>query len=262
MSSQFERTESLIGNKALAKLSRSTVAIFGIGGVGSFAVEALVRSGVGKLVLIDSDVIALSNLNRQIHATHQTIGQAKVQVMKERILTINPSAKVVTHQSFYRSGAEEDLISSEYDYIIDAIDTVGSKVNLICQAQQLNIPLISSMGAANKIDPTRFRVADIYDTSVCPLARVMRRELRKAGIRKLKVVYSTEPVLDCSNPPMENSDNGQAVISEPNPFGSVGSHAPASIAFVPSVAGLIIAGEVIKDLISWNNPPNIAKNSE
>lgn len=250
MSNQFARTEMLIGKKALAKLSHSSVAIFGIGGVGSFAVEALARSGVGKLILIDHDIVVLSNLNRQIHATHNTIGQPKVQVMKERIQIINPMAEVVTHQSFYRSGLSENLVDAGYDYIIDAIDSIGSKVHLICTAQQSNIPIISSMGAANKLDPTKFQVADIYETSVCPLARVMRRELRKAGIDKLKVVFSTEPVQGIYGS-MENDIKKEGIAeSEPNPFGSVSASPPASIAFVPSVAGLILAGEVIKDLIN------------
>lgn len=249
MSNQFERTELLIGKIALDRLKKSTVAIFGIGGVGSFAVEALARSGVGKMVLIDSDVVELSNLNRQIHATHDTIGKPKVQVMKARILSINPCADVVTYQCFYRAGSSDLLLTADYDYIIDAIDSIGSKVHLICQAQQMNIPIISSMGAANKMDPTKFQVADIYETSVCPLARVMRRELRKASIKKLKVVYSTEPVSGNHLIQENDLDLDRPDSTRPNPFGSANHSTPASIAFVPSVAGLILAGEVIKDLI-------------
>jgi len=259
MTSQFERTEKLIGKTALEKLARSTVAIFGVGGVGSFAVEALARTGVGKLILVDSELIELSNLNRQIHATHATVGKPKVQVMKDRILTINPSAEVVIHQTFYRSGSGEGLLKEDYDYIIDAIDSIGSKVDLISQAQQLNIPIISSMGAGNKIDPTKFQVADIYDTSVCPLARVMRRELRKAGIQKLKVVYSTESVRSAgTNAECNDCDENPSEGSFPNPFGTVNNAAPASIAFVPSVVGLILAGEVIKDLIT-PRPSDLSK---
>lgn len=188
----FSRTELLIGKEGLLKLKNSTVAVFGIGGVGSFAVEGLVRAGIGKLVLIDGDDVCVTNLNRQIHATTFTIGKPKVDVMKDRILAINPEAQVLTFKEFYSSKNSDKLLSKEYDYVIDAIDRVPSKVDLIAKCTLLGIPIISSMGAGNKLDPTKFEVGDIYQTSVCPLAKVMRRELRKRGIKSLKVVYSKE----------------------------------------------------------------------
>jgi tRNA A37 threonylcarbamoyladenosine dehydratase len=249
MEPEFCRTELLIGKQDLDKLAASTVAVFGIGGVGSFAVEGLVRSGIGKLVLIDNDVVCPSNINRQLHATIKTIGRPKVEVMKERILEINPSAKVETYQQFYRPESGWKLLSKDYDYIVDAIDTVTAKIDLIIKAQEIGIPIISCLGAGNKLDPTRFEIADIYQTSVCPLARVMRSELRKRGVQKLKVVYSQEPPLtpgvnkdtNCQ----ENYSCGEAAISGSR------RQTPGSIAFVPSVAGLIIASEVIKDLRSY-----------
>lgn len=247
---EFSRTELLIGKDALQKLAQSTVAVFGIGGVGTFAVEGLVRSGIGKLVLIDNDYICLTNINRQIHATRKTIGKPKVEVMKERILEINPRAQVITHQAFYMPEYASELVTPDYDYIIDAIDTVTAKIDLILNAKKLNIPIISCMGAGNKLDPGRFQIADIYDTSVCPLAKVMRRELRKRGVDALKVVYSQEvPIApregeengwrpDCTDPPESDCNNERR-----RPI-------PGSIAFVPSVAGLLMAGEVVKDLMS------------
>lgn len=247
---EFSRTELLIGKDAMEKLARSTVAVFGIGGVGTFAVEGLARSGIGKLVLVDDDCICLTNINRQIHATHKTIGQPKVEIMKERILEINPSARVSTHQTFYMPECANDLVQPDYDYIVDAVDTVTAKIDLILQAGKLGIPIISCMGAGNKLDPARFEIADIYDTEVCPLARVMRRELRKRGVEHLKVVYSREiPITprydemtgcraDCICPP-ETSRTCRS-----------GHSIPGSIAFVPSVAGMLAAGEVIKDLIA------------
>jgi tRNA A37 threonylcarbamoyladenosine dehydratase len=229
----FSRTELLIGKEGLLKLKNSTVAVFGIGGVGSFAVEGLVRAGIGKLVLIDGDDVCVTNLNRQIHATTFTIGKPKVDVMKDRILAINPEAQVLTFKEFYSSKNSDKLLSKEYDYVIDAIDRVPSKVDLIAKCTLLGIPIISSMGAGNKLDPTKFEVGDIYQTSVCPLAKVMRRELRKRGIKSLKVVYSKEE-------PIKNFYRSEAKISKP---------APGSISFVPSVVGLILAAEVVKDLL-------------
>lgn len=233
---EFSRTELLIGEEALEKLQHSRVAVFGIGGVGTFVVEGLVRGGVGSLVLVDHDIITLSNFNRQLHATNKTLHQPKVEVMKERILDINPRAQVVIHQSFYLPESRATLIEGNYDYIVDAVDTVTAKVDLAVTATQLGIPIISSMGAGNKLDPTKFQVADIYLTSVCPLAKVMRKELRKKDIPSLKVVFSTEEPIK----PRSDASDG---------FDQKKKQVPGSISFVPSVAGLIIAGEVIKDLI-------------
>ena len=227
MMQEFSRTAMLIGEDALQKLSASRVAIFGVGGVGSYVLEALARSGVGEFDLIDNDTVNITNINRQIIATHDTIGRSKVDVAKERVLSINPSAKVNTHNIFYLPENAEEIDFSKYDYIIDAVDTVTAKIDIIVKAKENSVPVISSMGTGNKFDPTQFMIADIYKTSVCPLARVMRRELKKRGIDSLKVLYSKE---------------------EPKtPDGE--ERTPSSIAFVPSVAGLIIAGEVIKDLI-------------
>lgn len=245
---EFSRTELLIGTEGLVKLCKSKVAIFGIGGVGTFAVEGLVRSGVGKFVLVDDDCVCLTNINRQIHATHKTVGRPKVEVMKERILEINPYAEVEIHQQFYMPECSDQLIKNDYDYIVDAIDTVTAKIDLVVKAKEAGIPIISSMGAGNKLDPTRFEVADIYKTSVCPLAKVMRKELKQRGIESLKVVYSKEePVKPIENE--ESSCKSNCIC----PKGStkhctVKRQVPGSISFVPSVAGLIIAGEVIKDM--------------
>lgn len=231
----FSRTELLIGREALEKLKKSKVAVFGVGGVGSFAVEALARSGVGTLVLVDKDDICITNINRQIHATTKTVGKPKVEVMAERIKDINPLCDVVTYKMFYNKDTAKELLSDDYDYVIDAIDTVSSKIDLIVRCKENNIPIISSMGAGNKLDPTKFEVSDIYKTSVCPLAKVMRSELKKRGVKDLKVVYSKET-------PIRTNNNQQ---TNENPRKQV----PASISFVPSVVGLIIAGEVIKDII-------------
>jgi len=249
---EFSRTELLIGKEAVEKLGRSTVAVFGIGGVGSFAVEGLVRSGVGKLVLVDDDCICLTNINRQLHATSKTVGKPKVEVMKDRILEINPRAEVITHQTFYMPEHASQLVTPDYDYIIDAIDTVTSKIDLVLNAKAQNIPIISCMGAGNKLDPTKFEITDIYDTSVCPLAKVMRKELRKRGVTDLKVVYSQEEPLK----PQE-SEESNCRINCICPKGSartctVRRQIPGSIAFVPSVAGLLLAGEVVKDLMGIN----------
>lgn len=231
---QFTRTRLLLGSEAINRLDAARVAIFGIGGVGGYAAEALARSGVGTLDLIDSDVVALSNLNRQIIATHSTLGMYKVDAAAARIKDINPSAVVNTYRVFYTPETENQFDFRKYDYIIDAIDTVTGKIALVMNAQAAGVPIICSMGAGNKLDPTAFEVTDIYKTSVCPLARVMRRELKKRGVKRLKVVYSKEEALT----PLvsdENLPEGRRQI-------------PGSVAFVPSVAGLIIAGEVVKDI--------------
>ena len=224
MENRFSRTEALLGEQAMEKLKKARVAVFGIGGVGGHVVEALVRSGVGAVDIVDSDKVCLSNLNRQIIATESSIGKYKVDVMKERILDINPEAVVNVHKCFYLPETKDEFDFSQYSYVVDAVDTVTAKIQLVMEAAEAGVPIISSMGAGNKLDPTAFQVADIYKTSVCPLAKVMRRELKKRGIKKLKVVYSRE------QPVVKNA-------------------VPASVAFVPSVVGLIIAGEVIKDLV-------------
>ena len=224
MENRFSRTEALLGEQAMEKLKKARVAVFGIGGVGGHVVEALVRSGVGAVDIVDSDKVCLSNLNRQIIATESSIGKYKVDVMKERILDINPEAVVNVHKCFYLPETKDEFDFSQYSYVVDAVDTVTAKIQLVMEAAEGGVPIISSMGAGNKLDPTAFQVADIYKTSVCPLAKVMRRELKKRGIKKLKVVYSKE------QPVVKNT-------------------VPASVAFVPSVVGLIIAGEVIKDLV-------------
>lgn len=234
MSEIFKRTELLLGENAVKKLSGCRVAVFGIGGVGGYTAEALARSGVGKLDLIDNDTVSESNINRQIIALHSTVGRYKVDVMKERILDINPDAEVRIYNTFFMPETEGEFDFTLYDYVVDAIDTVTGKIALAVKADKAGTPIISSMGAGNKLDPTAFEVADIYKTSVCPLARVMRRELKQRGIKKLKVVYSKEAPLS----PASDDENGQHK-----------KQTPGSTAFVPSVAGLIIAGEVIKDLI-------------
>lgn len=249
MLDQFSRTELLLGNEAIARLNKSRVAVFGIGGVGGYAVEALARSGVGTLDLIDDDKICLTNLNRQIYALHSTIGQYKVDAAKERIEDIYPNIKVNTYKCFFMPDTADDFDFTQYDYVIDAIDTVSGKLEIIKRAKAAGTPVISAMGAGNKLDPTAFRVADIFDTKVCPLARVMRYELRKAGIKDVKVVYSEEkPIRPIDD--MEISCRNHCIC----PPGTarkctVRRDIPGSNAFVPSVAGLIIAGEVIKDLV-------------
>ena len=223
MENQFSRTELVIGKEKVDILKKSKVAIFGIGGVGSYVVEGLARAGIGKIILVDKDEVSISNINRQIIATHNTVGKPKVEVAKKRILEINPNANVDIYQEFFMQDTE-GIIDDSIDYIVDAVDTVTAKLELIVRANKLNIPIISCMGTGNKLDPTKFEIADIYKTSVCPLAKVMRKELKARGIKKLKVLYSKE----------------EAIKTE----GVIGS-----ISFVPSVAGLIAAGEVIKDLI-------------
>lgn len=253
MLNQFSRTELLLGKEAMEKLNNSRVAVFGIGGVGSFTVEALARSGVGYIDLIDDDKVCLTNLNRQLIATRKTVGKPKVEVMKERILEINPKAQVVTHQCFFTKETADQFEFSQYDYVVDAIDTVSGKIEIIVRCKEKNVPVISCMGAGNKLDPTKFEVADIYKTSICPLAKVMRKELKARGIESLKVVYSKEPAMK----PVED----MRISCKSNCICPPGTarkctarrQIPGSVAFVPSVAGLIIAGEVIKDLVGLND---------
>ena len=255
MLNQFSRTELLLGQEGMEKLYRARVAVFGIGGVGGYTVEALARSGVGTLDLIDDDKVCLTNLNRQIFATRKTVGQYKVDVAQQRILEINPKAVVHTYKTFYAPQTAELFDFSQYDYVVDAIDTVTGKLELVEQAEKAGVPIISSMGAGNKMDPTAFEVADIYETSVCPLARVMRKELKKRGIKKLKVVYSKEP-------PMTPIDD-MSISCRTNCICPPGTarkctqrrQVPGSNAFVPSVVGLIIAGEVVKDLTAMGGRP-------
>lgn len=247
MSNPFSRTELLFGKDAMERLARARVAVFGVGGVGGYAVEALARAGIGALDLIDSDRICESNINRQLHATYRTIGRYKVDVAAERIAEINPHAKVCVHKVFYLPETADKFCFSDYDYIIDAIDTVTGKISLVMNADAAGTPIISSMGAGNKLDPAAFEVADIYDTSVCPLAKIMRRELKRRGIRRLKVVYSKETPLPLPEGGAE--DALQLVSSLSSPEKESGrKRVPGSNSFVPPVAGLIIAGEVIKDL--------------
>ncbi len=249
MLNQFSRTELVIGKEGLEKLSNAKVAIFGLGGVGSFVLEGLVRAGVENFVLIDDDRICLTNLNRQILATRKTVGQPKVEVAKQRILDINPDANVEIHQEFFMPETE-GILDNSIDYIVDCIDTVTAKIELVVRADKLNIPIISCMGTGNKLDPTRFEVTDIYKTSVCPLAKVMRKELRSRGIKKLKVVYSKEEPVRL-NETTENSCKHNCIC----PPGTkrkctIRNQVPGSVSFVPSVAGLIIAGEVVKSILN------------
>lgn len=248
MLNQFSRTQLQFGAEGMEKLYNARVAEFGIGGVGGYTVEALARSGVGELDLIDDDRVCLTNVNRQIFATRKTVGQYKVDIAEERILEINPKAIVHKYKTFYAPQTADQFDFTQYDYVVDAIDTVTGKLELVEQAQKAGVPIISSMGAGNKVDPTAFEVADIYDTSVCPLARVMRRELKKRGIDKLKVVYSKEPPLTPIDD-MTISCRTHCIC----PPGTARKctqrrQVPGSNAFVPSVVGLIIAGEVVKDL--------------
>jgi len=250
MLKEFSRTQLLLGKAAMDKLQSSTVAVFGIGGVGSYVVEALARSGVGALALFDKDNVDITNINRQLIATHKTAGRNKVEVAKERILEINPNCQVAIYPCFYtaENAAEYDL--SKYDYIVDAIDTVSSKLILIERAMAADVPIISCMGAGNKLDPTRFEITDIFKTSVCPLAKVMRKELKARGISSLKVVYSKEDVIKPHED--DNSSCQKECMCSPDNQGksTVRKQVPGSVAFVPSVAGLILASEVVKDLIS------------
>lgn len=243
MLDQFSRTELLLGKEGMDRLLSARVAVFGIGGVGGHCVEALVRSGIREIDLVDNDVVSLTNLNRQLVALHTTIGKPKVEVMKERILAINPEAKVHLHQCFFLPENADEFPFDQYDYVVDAVDTVTAKIELILKSQAAGVPVISSMGAGNKMDPTAFEVADIYKTSVCPLAKVMRRELKKRGVKKLKVVYSKEEAIQPAY---------KEKMCEQETKGTAGRLAPGSIAFVPSVAGMILAGEVVKDLSGYS----------
>lgn len=231
MENQFSRTELLIKKEGIEKLKKAKIAIFGIGGVGSYVVEALARAGVNNFVLIDKDTVSISNINRQLIATHKTVGMSKVEVAKNRILDINPNANIEIYQEFFMPETT-GIIDNTVSYIVDCIDTITAKIELVVRANNLNIPIISSMGTGNKLDPTKFEVADIYKTSVCPLAKVLRKELKARNIQKLKVVYSKEEPIKIG---VFDEETGKSV--------------PGSISFVPSVAGLILAGEVIKDII-------------
>lgn len=239
MQNQFARTEILLGREAIEKLQKARVTVFGVGGVGGYVVEALARSGVGAFDFIDNDTVCETNLNRQIIATWDSIGRAKVDVMKERVLSINPNAVVNVHNCFFLPENAKDFDFSQYDYVVDAVDTVTAKIALVMEAQAAGVPIMSSMGAGNKLNPTAFEVADIYKTSVCPLAKVMRRELKKRGVKKLKVVYSKEIAMTPAATEEANESSRRAI--------------PGSTAFVPSVAGLIIASEVVKDLTGVKN---------
>ncbi len=237
MLDQFSRTELLLGREGMERLARAHVAVFGLGGVGGYAAEALVRSGIGTLDLVDSDRVSLTNLNRQILATHGTLGQYKADAARERALDINPEAAVSARRVFYGPDTAGEFDFSQYDYVVDAIDTVTGKLALIQQALEAGTPIISCMGAGNKLDPAAFRVADIYETSVCPLARVMRKELKHRGVKRLKVVYSQEPPIE-----------PEGALYQESLAGEVRRQVPGSLAFVPAAAGLILAGEVVKDL--------------
>jgi len=266
VSDQFSRTAMLIGQENIDKLKSRRVAVFGIGGVGGHCAEALCRSGIGAISLFDGDRVDITNINRQIIATHKTIGRDKVEVMRERLLEINPAADIRAHKLFYLSDTADEVDLSTFDYIVDAVDTMAAKLELVCRATAMRVPVICSMGAANKLDPTAFKVADIYETSGCPIARIMRNELRKRGVASLKVVFSTETP---SKPLVSGSFSVDAVPASSEeamktaspPFGSQPSiisdspsryrrNIPASNAFVPPVVGLILAAEVVKDLIS------------
>jgi len=248
MQDQYSRTQLLLGAEAMEKLHRARVAVFGIGGVGGYTVEALARSGVGALDLIDDDKVCLTNLNRQIIATRSTVGQYKVDVAEQRIHDIDPNIKVTTHRCFFGPETQDDFDFTQYDYVVDAIDTVTGKLALVMKCKEAGTPIICSMGAGNKMDPTRFEVTDIYKTSVCPLAKVMRTECRKRKIKHLKVVYSKEPAL---TPMADGAAQGDTCPADAQRKGTPRRTVPGSNAFVPSVAGLIIGGEVIKDLVGF-----------
>ena len=248
MLNQFSRTQLLLGKDNMDRLAEAQVAIFGIGGVGGYVAEALARSGVGSFVLVDDDKVCLTNLNRQIIATRKTVGKYKAEVMRDRILEINPDAEVEVRKCFYLPENADEFDFNEYSYVVDAVDTVTAKLEIIMRAKECGVPVISSMGAGNKLDPTKFQVADIYKTSMCPLAKVMRRELKKRGVKKLKVVYSTEkptrPLDDMSVSCRTNCICPPGAAHKCTERRDI----PGSVAFVPSVVGLIIAGEVVKDL--------------
>ena len=235
MEGKFSRTEMLVGNDGMEKLKNAKVAVFGLGGVGSFVCEGLARSGVGNFVLVDFDKVDESNINRQLIATVNTIGKYKTDLMRERILEINPDANVETYREFYMADCELDLITEDLSYAVDCVDTIMAKIAIICKCDELGVPVMSSMGTGNKLDPTMFEVADIYETSVCPLARIMKKDLRKRNIEKLKVVYSQEHPINTNDCEINQKQNSKFKVK-------------GSVSFVPSVAGLIIAGEVIKDI--------------
>ncbi len=249
MLNQFSRTQLLIGETGIETLAHARVAVFGIGGVGGYVVEALARSGVGAFILVDDDKVCLTNINRQIIATRRTVGQYKVEVMRDRILEINPKADVQIHKCFYLPETAAEFDFSSYTYVVDAVDTVTAKISIIMKAQEAKVPVISCMGAGNKLDPTKFEVADIYKTQMCPLAKVMRRELKRRGVKSLKVVYSTEKPIK----PLEDMSISckSHCICPPGAERKCTDRRdiPGSIAFVPSVAGLIIASEIVKDLV-------------
>ena len=232
--SQFSRTELLLGEKSVEKLAKKRIAVFGVGGVGGFVCEGLVRAGIGEIDIIDKDTVAVSNLNRQLIALHSTVGQNKVDVLEERLKDINPKLILRKYKCFFLPETSYNFDFKQYNYVVDAIDTVTGKIELVLKAEEAGVPIISAMGAGNKLDPTAFQVADIYKTSVCPLARVMRRELKKRGIEKLKVVYSKE------EPVKPVFAEGEETV-------------PGSVSFVPSVMGLIIAGEIVKELLSLSD---------
>ncbi len=240
MTNAFSRTQLVLGPRAMQALAGSRVAVFGIGGVGGYVVEALARSGIGALDLVDNDTVSLTNLNRQIIALHSTIGQYKVDVAKARVLDIHPACRVTVSRTFYMPESADQFDFTQYDYVVDCVDTVTAKIHLIMTAKEACVPVISSMGAGNKVDPSAFRVADIYDTQVCPLARVMRHEMRKRHVDHLKVVYSTEPALA----PMYTPEDAEETAAR--------RALPGSTAFVPSAAGLLLASEVVKDLTHFD----------
>ena len=254
MLNQFSRTELLIGKESIEKLGKAKVAVFGIGGVGSFVVEGLARAGIGNFILVDDDKVCLTNLNRQIIATRKTIGKQKVEIAKERILEINPNANVEIYQQFFMPETE-GIIDEKIDYIVDSVDTVTAKIELVLRAKKLNIPIISCMGTGNKLDPTRFEVTDIYKTSICPLAKVMRKELRARGVKDLKVVYSKEEPIIPNNQSEASCKTNCICPPGTKRKCTIRNQVPGSISFVPSVAGLIIAGEVVKDIIDYNRIP-------
>ena len=249
MLNQFSRTELLIGEDGINKLQNAKVAIFGVGGVGSFVVEGLVRAGVGHFVIVDNDKICLTNLNRQIIATRKTIGKYKVDVAKERILDINPNATVETYQEFYMPNSESNILREELNYVVDCIDTVTAKIELVMNCKKMNIPIISAMGTGNKLDPSKFEITDIYKTSVCPLAKVMRKELRKRNVDSLKVIYSKEEPIKINQESNYSCKTNCICPPGTKRKCSIRKQVPGSISFVPSVAGLMIAGEIVKEII-------------
>ncbi len=246
MSEQFSRTERILGQEALAALAKKKVALFGLGGVGGYVAEALVRSGIGSFDLVDNDKVVLSNLNRQIIASHKTVGRDKADVMKERILDINPAAQVRTYKCFYLPETAGDFDFSCYDYVVDAVDTVTAKIDIVMRAQEAGVPVISCMGTGNKLNPAMLEVADIYETSVCPLAKVMRHELKKRGVKKLKVVYSREVPLRPKETEGKEEESRQETSEKTE---RERRSIPGSIIFVPAAAGLLMASEVVKDLL-------------